>query len=188
MLQVGRVPGDYGFDPLDLEVQIRAIFGYDKVWLHNAELKHGRLGMLAITAFVMQEVLLKIPVLRQDERGIDVLCRKLTRALMPLTSYLVSTFLTFPSHSLVLEAILTLWLCLCLFCQRLWEHVCIPSLPQLSWCMLLQHEANAVFGHLASEQLKSFSVEFIMYSLVNSIRCVAAEFSASMWLIRRCYG
>jgi light-harvesting complex II chlorophyll a/b binding protein 5 len=79
--QIGRVPGDYGFDPLDLEVQIRSIFGYDKVWLHNAELKHGRLGMLAITAFVAQEVLLKIPVLRQDERGVDVAVEQVDQAI-----------------------------------------------------------------------------------------------------------
>lgn len=70
--QFGRVPGDYGFDPLTLAVQARAAFGKDMTWMHNAELKHGRLGMIAITFFVIQEVAFKTPVLTQDVKGVDV--------------------------------------------------------------------------------------------------------------------
>lgn len=66
-----RMPGEYGFDPLDLEVQVKAASGKDKVWLHNAELKHGRAGMVAITIFVLQEFFLKRPVLTQDEETVD---------------------------------------------------------------------------------------------------------------------
>jgi len=50
----GRVPGDFGFDPLGFQ-KVAEGFGRDLRWLHNAEVKHGRLAMIAITAFVAQE-------------------------------------------------------------------------------------------------------------------------------------
>jgi len=68
--QVGRVPGDLGFDPLDLQATLKAS-GYGISQLHNAEVKHGRAAMIAIVAFVFQEAVAKVPVIREDEESAD---------------------------------------------------------------------------------------------------------------------
>lgn len=72
-------PGELGFDPLGLYT-IRGSFGLDKIMekltkdqknararfeMDECEIKHGRLAMLAITAFAAQEYLSGIPVVLQ---------------------------------------------------------------------------------------------------------------------------
>uniref|UniRef100_A0A7R9U4F0 Uncharacterized protein n=1 Tax=Pinguiococcus pyrenoidosus TaxID=172671 RepID=A0A7R9U4F0_9STRA len=52
-------PGDYGFDPLGLADKI----GED--WVATAEVKNGRLAMIAITAFAFQEFVSQIPVVKE---------------------------------------------------------------------------------------------------------------------------
>lgn len=52
------VPGDFGFDPLNLYPSDAA--GRERMQL--AEIKHGRLGMLAITGFAVQEFVSKVGV------------------------------------------------------------------------------------------------------------------------------
>ena len=52
------LPGDYGFDPLGLYPSDKE--GQERMQL--AEIKHGRLGMLAITAFAAQEFVSKVGV------------------------------------------------------------------------------------------------------------------------------
>lgn len=66
----GRVPGDFGFDPLGLQ-RVAEGFGRDLKWLHNAELKHGRLAMIAITAFVAQEYVSRGSVLEETQLVAD---------------------------------------------------------------------------------------------------------------------
>ena len=56
----GYVPGDYGFDPLNL-YKLRK----DKKEMQATEIKNGRLAMLAITAYVFQEVATKLPVVQE---------------------------------------------------------------------------------------------------------------------------
>lgn len=53
-------PGDYGFDPLNLS-KIRG----NKKEMQTAEIKNGRLAMIAITAFVFQEVATGLPVVQE---------------------------------------------------------------------------------------------------------------------------
>lgn len=67
---VDRVPGDLGFDPLDLQPTLRGM-GFDITRLHNAEVKHGRAAMIAITAFVVQEFVTGVDVLTEDELSAD---------------------------------------------------------------------------------------------------------------------
>jgi len=70
--QFGRMPGDYGFDPLGFGTSEQmADMGKDIRFMHNAEVKHGRAAMIAISAFVLQEDILRIPILRQDEEVLD---------------------------------------------------------------------------------------------------------------------
>lgn len=52
------LPGDYGFDPLGLYPGDAA--GKERMQL--AEIKHGRLSMLAVTGFAMQEYVSKVGV------------------------------------------------------------------------------------------------------------------------------
>lgn len=66
----GRVPGDLGFDPLDLQPTLRGM-GFPIARLHNAEVKHGRAAMIAITAFVAQEFVTGVDVLTEDELSAD---------------------------------------------------------------------------------------------------------------------
>lgn len=57
--QPGYVPGDLGFDPL-------GVFPKDKdgqEWFQAAEIKNGRLAMIAITAFAIQEFVSKVGVI-----------------------------------------------------------------------------------------------------------------------------
>ena len=53
-------PGDYKFDPYNLYT-IRG----DKKQMETAEIKHGRLAMIAITAYVVQEFVTGLPVVQQ---------------------------------------------------------------------------------------------------------------------------
>lgn len=77
--KVGYVPGDLGFDPLRLHT-LRSAFKLDKITeqitaeekilrakkdMELAEIKHGRLAMLAITAYAAQEFVSGIPVVQQ---------------------------------------------------------------------------------------------------------------------------
>merc|ERR1712151_218208 len=64
---VGK-PGDYGFDPLsmsDFKPPGFPLFGSlpaGRNWMAEAELKNGRLAMVAITAYVFQELVTRVPV------------------------------------------------------------------------------------------------------------------------------
>lgn len=77
--KVGYIPGDLGFDPLGLHT-LRSAFKLDKIMeqitpeekilrarkdMELAEIKHGRLAMLAITAYAAQEFVSGIPVVQQ---------------------------------------------------------------------------------------------------------------------------
>jgi len=62
----GRVPGDFGFDPLGFQ-SVAEGFGRDLKWLHNAELKNGRLAMIAISAFVAQEFVSRGSVIAETQ-------------------------------------------------------------------------------------------------------------------------
>jgi hypothetical protein len=57
----GYVPGDYGFDPLGFYTKK----GGDKLLMETAEIKNGRLAMIAITAYVAQESFTGLPVVEQ---------------------------------------------------------------------------------------------------------------------------
>jgi hypothetical protein len=61
-----RVPGDFGFDPMGLQGVAEGL-GRDLKWLHNAEVKNGRLAMVAITAFVAQEFVTRGSVLEETQ-------------------------------------------------------------------------------------------------------------------------
>jgi hypothetical protein len=56
----GYVPGNLGFDPLNLY----AARG-NKLAMETAEIKNGRLAMIAITAFAFQEFASKLPVVQE---------------------------------------------------------------------------------------------------------------------------
>jgi hypothetical protein len=75
----GYIPGDLGFDPLRLH-SFRSTFGLDPIIerisneekrrrarfdMDLSEMKHGRLAMLAVTAYAMQEFISGIPVVQQ---------------------------------------------------------------------------------------------------------------------------
>merc|ERR1719453_2290072 len=53
-----RCPGDLNFDPLNLK-GLSAAFGKDLIHLHNAELKHGRIAMVAVTIYLFRELVLE---------------------------------------------------------------------------------------------------------------------------------
>jgi hypothetical protein len=55
------VPGDYGFDPLDLYTKRSG----DKKSMETAEIKNGRLAMIAITTYVFEEIITGLPVVQQ---------------------------------------------------------------------------------------------------------------------------
>lgn len=61
--------GSYGFDPLSLSDVRPPVVGdwlpSGRNWMAEAELKNGRIAMLAITAFAMQEFVTKVPVVQQ---------------------------------------------------------------------------------------------------------------------------
>merc|ERR1711924_278665 len=61
MLTGSYIPGDLGFDPLGLYT----IFGKSesgKMLMETAEIKNGRLAMLAITIYALEEAITKNPV------------------------------------------------------------------------------------------------------------------------------
>lgn len=57
----GYIPGDLGFDPLGLYNKR----GNDKKSMQTAEIKNGRLAMMAITSYVIQELVTQSPVVQQ---------------------------------------------------------------------------------------------------------------------------
>ena len=57
----GYVPGDIGFDPLGLYDKRNN----DKESMQTAEIKNGRLAMIAITSYVIQELVTQSPVVQQ---------------------------------------------------------------------------------------------------------------------------
>jgi hypothetical protein len=65
---VNNVPGDLGFDPLNLAKGLKTQMGTELVRLHNAEIKHGRAAMIAIVAFVAQEYVSKQPLAAEVSR------------------------------------------------------------------------------------------------------------------------
>ena len=56
----GYVPGNYGFDPLNLYKSKG-----DKKIMEAAEIKNGRLAMLAVTGYVFSEVVTGLPVVQE---------------------------------------------------------------------------------------------------------------------------
>ena len=65
MLTGSYVPGDLGFDPLGLYT----IFGKSesgKMLMETAEIKNGRLAMLAITIYALEEAITKNPVVQNS--------------------------------------------------------------------------------------------------------------------------
>jgi hypothetical protein len=59
------VPGNLGFDPLGLYT----VFGKNesgKMLMETAEIKNGRLAMLAITVYALEEAILKTPVVQNS--------------------------------------------------------------------------------------------------------------------------
>jgi len=65
MLTGSYVPGDLGFDPLGLYT----IFGKSesgKMLMETAEIKNGRLAMLAITVYALEEAITKNPVVQNS--------------------------------------------------------------------------------------------------------------------------
>lgn len=75
-----RVPGDLKWDPLGLRAKLEGD-GYTFSRLHNAEVKHGRAAMIAITAFAFQEYFFKIPVVIEDEVASDRVVKILDKAI-----------------------------------------------------------------------------------------------------------
>jgi hypothetical protein len=57
----GYTPGNYGFDPLNVLPKDEE----GKRWMELAEVKNGRLAMIAITAFAVQEFVTKMGVVDQ---------------------------------------------------------------------------------------------------------------------------
>ena len=62
MLSGSWVPGDLGFDPLNLYTTLGGSETQSKYLMQTAELKNGRLAMLAILAFVIEEFVSGKPV------------------------------------------------------------------------------------------------------------------------------
>jgi len=62
----GRPSGDYGFDPLNVKdfspPVVSGMIPAGRNWMAEAEMKNGRLAMIAITAYVFQEFATKVPV------------------------------------------------------------------------------------------------------------------------------
>ena len=70
----GTEPGDYGFDPLGLRdfqpPVLPSLFKLEgRPWMAEAEVTHGRLAMVAITAFAVQEKISFLP-LSQETPGL----------------------------------------------------------------------------------------------------------------------
>lgn len=62
-------PGFYGFDPLslkDFELPMACWLPQGRRWTAEAELKNGRLAMLAAVAFAFIEVTTKVPIIRHS--------------------------------------------------------------------------------------------------------------------------
>jgi len=62
-------PGDYGMDFLGLKgfrpPVVSGFLAEDREWMGESEVVHGRLAMVAITAFAAQEFVTKVPVLNE---------------------------------------------------------------------------------------------------------------------------
>ncbi|CAE8593138.1 unnamed protein product [Polarella glacialis] len=82
----GSQPGFYGFDPLNLKGFRLPFWPFvgalpkGRQWMGDAELKNGRLAMVAITAFAFQEFVTKVPVVQETPYLFYV------QNFMPLTS------------------------------------------------------------------------------------------------------
>jgi len=67
----GSAPGDLGFDPLKLQdfspPGFQGVISPQRRWTAEAELKHGRLAMIAFTYDVVDELLTGIPVVEDTE-------------------------------------------------------------------------------------------------------------------------
>jgi len=64
--RIGK-PGDYGWDPMGFKEQMPPFkFGdlpKNRNWMAEAEMKNGRLAMIAITYFVFDEFITKVPII-----------------------------------------------------------------------------------------------------------------------------
>jgi len=64
--RIGK-PGDYGWDPMGFKEQMPPFkFGdlpKNRNWMAEAEMKNGRLAMIAITYFVFDEFVTKVPII-----------------------------------------------------------------------------------------------------------------------------
>jgi len=63
-------PGDYGWDPLGVKLWSPPDFFRGKLpktrsWMLEAEIKNGRLAMLAVTAYALEEFITKVPVVKE---------------------------------------------------------------------------------------------------------------------------
>merc|ERR1712050_705480 len=65
----GSAPGDYDMDPLGLRKfappMLSGLLPEGRPWMPEAEIKHGRLAMIAITAFAAQEFVTKVPIVQE---------------------------------------------------------------------------------------------------------------------------
>lgn len=75
-----RIPGDLNWDPVGLQAKLEKD-GYSITRLHNAEVKHGRAAMIAISSFAFQEFVYKRPVLIEDEVASDRIVKIIDKAI-----------------------------------------------------------------------------------------------------------
>jgi hypothetical protein len=66
----GSAPGDYDMDPLGLQdfappAALSKFLPEGRPWMAEAEVKHGRLAMVAIVAYAAQEFVTKVPVVQE---------------------------------------------------------------------------------------------------------------------------
>jgi len=59
---VERTPGDFGFDPLGFFPEDEE----EKFLMYEKEIKHGRISMIAIVLFALEEYITRIPVVEEN--------------------------------------------------------------------------------------------------------------------------